>query len=88
MRYLRVHWNHNHPDEPVAMYSELDDQSWELRKVEFFPDGRIGHAVVSGFEVASDALLEGWIGIDFNDDVVPAVGLAEIEGRVDSLTLV
>lgn len=44
MRYLRVHWVHNHPDDPVELYSEIDEQGWEVRKVEVFPDGSRGFA--------------------------------------------
>ncbi len=44
MRYLRVQWLHSHPDEPVTLYSELDDEGWEVRKVEIFADGHIGFA--------------------------------------------
>ena len=44
MRYLRVQWLHSHPDEPVTLYSELDDEGREVRKVEIFGDGHIGFA--------------------------------------------
>ena len=44
MRYIRVQWIHQHPDEPVEMYSELDEAGWETRKVEVFRDGTIGFA--------------------------------------------
>jgi hypothetical protein len=44
MRYIRVKWIHSHPDEPVLMYSELDDAGWEIRKVEVFPNGSVGFA--------------------------------------------
>jgi len=26
------------------LYSEVDDEGWEVRKIEIFPDGRIGFA--------------------------------------------
>lgn len=44
MRYIRVQWIHSHPGHPVELYSELDDGCWEIRKVEIFPDGRVGFA--------------------------------------------
>ena len=44
MRYIHVKWLHSHPDEPVELYSELDDRAWEVRKVEVFRDGRRGYA--------------------------------------------
>jgi hypothetical protein len=44
MRYIKVVWNHSLPTEPVLLYSELDDNRWELRKVEQFRDGTLGYA--------------------------------------------
>ncbi|WP_420967410.1 DUF6881 domain-containing protein [Bradyrhizobium sp. B120] len=44
MTYLKVKWIHAHADEPVLIYSELDDERWELRNVEIFPDGRMLYA--------------------------------------------
>lgn len=44
MKYVRVGWKHQHPDEPVLLYSELDADRWEVRKVEVFRDGRCGYA--------------------------------------------
>jgi hypothetical protein len=42
--YLRVLWLHLHPNEPIDLWSELDGDRYETRKLEFFPDGRIGYA--------------------------------------------
>ena len=39
MTYICVHWSHDFPTEPVWLYSELDDDRWEVRKVYVFPDG-------------------------------------------------
>ena len=44
MIYIKVKWKHSHRDEPVLLYSELDRERWEVRKVEIFPDGRMGYA--------------------------------------------
>jgi hypothetical protein len=38
--YLKVVWNHRLADEPVELYSEINDSRWELRKVEVYRDGR------------------------------------------------
>jgi uncharacterized protein DUF6881 len=40
MKYVRVGWKHQHPAEPVALYSELDDNRFEVRKIEVFRNGR------------------------------------------------
>ena len=44
MEYLRVRWIHTVPDDPVILYSELDGERWELRKVEVYADGREDYA--------------------------------------------
>jgi hypothetical protein len=44
MKYISVKWNHLLPDEPVLLYSELDDARWEVRKIEVFRDGHQGYA--------------------------------------------
>jgi hypothetical protein len=48
MKYLRVGWKHQHLDEPVILYSELDDNRFEVRKVEVFRNGRCGYASAEG----------------------------------------
>lgn len=44
MKYIKVQWIHDFPDEPAWIYCELNDDSWETRKVEVFPDGTMGFA--------------------------------------------
>ena len=44
MKYVKVRWIHTSPDEPVMLYSELNDGLWELRKVEVYADGRADFA--------------------------------------------
>jgi hypothetical protein len=44
MRYVYIKWVHKHPEQPVHLYSELDDQRYERRKVEVYADGRRGFA--------------------------------------------
>ncbi len=39
MKYIRVKWNHSNPDEPVFLFSELDVNGVELRKLECFRNG-------------------------------------------------
>ena len=34
MTYIRVEWKYSFANEPVWLYSELDDLRWEVRKVE------------------------------------------------------
>jgi hypothetical protein len=44
MNYICVKWKHAFSDEPILLYSEMDDNRWEVRKVEIFADGRVGYA--------------------------------------------
>jgi len=44
VEYIKVLWIHSSRDYPVLLYSELDDERWEVRKVEIFPDSSIGFA--------------------------------------------
>lgn len=44
MNYIRVRWLHNSPASPVLLYSELNPELWELRKVEVYKDGRADFA--------------------------------------------
>lgn len=44
MTYLKVKWTHATSRRSELVYSELDHERWELRKVEIFPDGRIEYA--------------------------------------------
>jgi hypothetical protein len=39
MKYIRLKWNHTNPDEPVYIFSELDDNGKEVRKIECFRNG-------------------------------------------------
>jgi hypothetical protein len=41
MRYQEVHWLHELADEPVVLFSEVDDDGVERRKVERFRGGRL-----------------------------------------------
>jgi hypothetical protein len=44
LSYIRVRWVHDFPDEPVELWSELDADRFELRKLEIWADGRVGYA--------------------------------------------
>jgi len=42
--YVRVDRRRANAEEPISRYSELDDDSWEVRKIEVFRDGRVTYA--------------------------------------------
>ena len=44
MNYICVEWKHDFADEPVTIYSEMDLQRWERRKIEVFRNGSVGLA--------------------------------------------
>lgn len=57
MQYIKVRWLHSSADDPILLYSEVDAERWEVRKVEIFPDGR------RGFACADESALDTRLGI-------------------------
>ncbi|MFE9324143.1 DUF6881 domain-containing protein [Nocardia sp. NPDC052278] len=41
MRYVKVTWDHDFEDEPVAYFHEVDVDDWETRRVQVYRDGRM-----------------------------------------------
>ena len=39
--YVRAEWIHDFEDEPRFIYAELDDERYEMRKIEVFKDGSV-----------------------------------------------
>ena len=54
---MKVRWIHQLPDEPVLLYSEVN-QGMETRKIEVFVDGRMDWASAEGAS-GSTMLAEG-----------------------------
>ena len=48
MKYIRLKWNHTNPDEPIWIFSELDAEAREVRKIECFRNGFCDIATASG----------------------------------------
>ena len=42
--YIRHRWDHDFDNDPVELWSELDEHRFELRKLEYFRDGTVGYA--------------------------------------------
>ena len=40
MNYIKVIWKHSDSQYPSLLYSQLDENRWETRKVEIYADGR------------------------------------------------
>ncbi|SFT75494.1 hypothetical protein SAMN04487904_107165 [Actinopolyspora lacussalsi subsp. righensis] len=69
MRYVKVAWEHDFVDEPVLYLSELGGDGYEIRKVQFYRDGRSEWADES-HETANSGLAE-----------IPFPPLEEISGQ-------
>ena len=48
MRHQRVIWDHDLPDEPTVLWSEVGDDRFERRKVDEYRDGRLDYADAQG----------------------------------------
>ena len=48
MEYIDVQWSHTNQEDPFRLVSELDDQRYETRKLEFFFSGLVGYASEAG----------------------------------------
>jgi hypothetical protein len=44
MRYLYIKWVHKNPADPVHIYSEIGNDSYERRRLEIWANGRKGFA--------------------------------------------
>ncbi len=42
--FIDVAWKHDFEADPIRLVSQLDNQRYEVRKLEFFRDGRVGYA--------------------------------------------
>jgi hypothetical protein len=47
MQYVHIKWIHSFLDEPIDIYAEIDDNRWEIRKIEVFKSDRVGCACLS-----------------------------------------
>ncbi|ARU62737.1 hypothetical protein CBW65_18515 [Tumebacillus avium] len=41
---MKCEWLHDDENDPILIYSEMDDERYEVRKIEFYRDGRYGYA--------------------------------------------
>jgi len=42
--YIKVKWHHSSESEPVELYSELDENRYEVRKIEMYRSGHLDFA--------------------------------------------
>ncbi|SKB10104.1 hypothetical protein SAMN06295964_3102 [Aeromicrobium choanae] len=55
MRHLQVRWSHGSTDHQVMLYSEIDNDGYEIRKVDEYANGRLDLAG-EGIETGSTGL--------------------------------
>jgi len=46
--FIRVQGKRDRADDPITLFIELDEERWEVRRVEVFADGRLGYASERG----------------------------------------
>jgi hypothetical protein len=78
--YIKVAWLRELPDEPVMLYSELDHERNETRKVEVFDDGHMewaGQSQESGTTGLSQEPIPDLAEIGADSEFVPSAISAE-----------
>jgi len=56
MKFIKIHWIHNFEDEPEFVYSAIDEERYEVKKVEIFKNGNY---ITYSENINSDRLAEG-----------------------------
>jgi hypothetical protein len=82
MTYIKVIWHHEFQNEPVTLYSELDEQRVEIRKVELFSDGRTAFSCAS-YSSSSPSSQLGTVPIPDNNEIArdPQFTIFEIDAE-------
>jgi hypothetical protein len=80
MKYLKIRWIHENKNDPVLLFSEIDSERYELRKVEVFADGRMGFA---NEKISSEGTILGEAPIPLLEDLLsdPQFSGEEIESK-------
>lgn len=39
MIYVKIDWHHDCPEDPICYYMELDEEGYDVRRLELFADG-------------------------------------------------
>ena len=52
MKYFKVEWKQDHPDEPIWLYYEVDHKNNEVRRVEEYRDGHMGYVSAEASHLA------------------------------------
>ena len=43
MLYYKTIWNHTNDYDPIIMYSEIDAERFETKRLDIFPDGHVAY---------------------------------------------
>lgn len=70
MRYVRVIWKIDKPEQPVEILTEIDDLDMETRKVHLYSDGHRERADANNHDVDTELSYEPFPSIDeINQDL-------------------
>ena len=58
MEWIKIIWKHDDENFPFELYIELDDDRYNIRKIEFFKNGKVGFAF-DEIEFNDVGLIEG-----------------------------
>lgn len=73
MRYIDVKWLHQNEEYPIRLVSEIGPDNFEIRKLEFFKDGRCGFAYKSAAS----------LGVELGSATVPTLDEINTIGEFD-----
>ena len=76
MVYLKLYWIHKKNNLPYIIYSELDEDRFEVRKVYIYKDSKMLY--VSKIEVSSSSIF-------LSDQVIPQIDIIERSGNIDNI---
>jgi len=68
MKYYKIAWKHNLKEEPSLILGEINDNLWEVRRIEFFQDGSFrytdGYKKVGDIDLAENRMDEKLLNVD------------------------
>ncbi|MCL2682872.1 MAG: hypothetical protein FWE63_05235 [Bacteroidales bacterium] len=73
MKFIKIHWTHSFKDSPEFIYSAIDEEGYEIKKVEVF---KSGDYTVYSENINSDRLAEG---------IYPSLEELTFEEKIESM---
>jgi hypothetical protein len=44
LKYIKIFWNQEEDEYPIEIYAKLDNDNYEVKRVEFFKNGKVAYA--------------------------------------------